>query len=207
MTSPLFHKVLVANRGEIACRIMRTLRALGIASVGVYHHQDRQAPHVALADEAVQLEGDSPTGAYLDAEQIVEIARRTGAQAIHPGYGFLSENAGFAARIADAGLVFIGPDAATIRLMGDKITARTFAARHGVPVAPSVTQEGSLEAFLGRAAAIGFPLLIKAAAGGGGKGMKIARSAPELAGSIRRLGVSVWDLDDITRDALTEPQR
>jgi propionyl-CoA carboxylase alpha chain/3-methylcrotonyl-CoA carboxylase alpha subunit/acetyl-CoA/propionyl-CoA carboxylase biotin carboxyl carrier protein len=185
MTPPLFDKVLVANRGEIACRIMRTLRAKGIASVAVYHHLDRQAPHVAMADEAVQLDGDSPTGAYLDAEQIVAIARRTGAQAIHPGYGFLSENAAFAELVAGAGIIFIGPDAATIRLMGDKITARDFAARHGVPIAPSVTQDGSLDAFLDKAAAIGFPLLIKAAAGGGGKGMKIARSKAELAENAR----------------------
>jgi propionyl-CoA carboxylase alpha chain/3-methylcrotonyl-CoA carboxylase alpha subunit/acetyl-CoA/propionyl-CoA carboxylase biotin carboxyl carrier protein len=185
MPASLFHKVLIANRGEIACRVMRTLRAQGIASVGIYHHQDRQAPHVALADEAVPLEGDSPTGAYLDADQIVAIAQRTGAQAIHPGYGFLSENAGFAEAVAKAGLTFIGPDAETIRLMGDKITARAFAARHGVPVAPSVTQEGGFDAFLDQAEAIGFPLLIKAAAGGGGKGMKIARSTAELAENAR----------------------
>ncbi len=181
MTKPLFKKVLVANRGEIACRIIRTLRSLGIASVAVYHYQDRQAPHVALADEAVMLEGEVPTAAYLDRDQIVAIAQRTGAQAIHPGYGFLSENADFAEFIAKAGLVFIGPDAAVMRLMGDKIASRNFAAQHGVPVAPSVTEYKDLDDFVDKASSIGFPLLIKASAGGGGKGMRIVRGPGELA--------------------------
>ena len=177
----MFTKILVANRGEIACRVFRTLRVLGIAGVAVYHHEDRNAPHVALADEAVELTGTVPTAAYLDRAQIVEACRRTGAQAIHPGYGFLSENADFAAYVSEAGLIFIGPDAATIRLMGDKIGSRNFAKAQGVPVAPSVEPQGDLDAFLAAAEAIGFPLLIKASAGGGGKGMKIARNTAELA--------------------------
>ncbi len=179
----LLKKVLIANRGEIACRVIRTLKRLGIASVAVYHPEDRGTPHVALADEAVRLEGAVPSGAYLDGEQIIAACRSSGAEAIHPGYGFLSENAGFAERVEAAGLVFIGPGPDVIRLMGDKIRSRAFAARHGVPVAPSVTEDEAGEAFLDRAAAIGFPLLIKASAGGGGKGMKIVRSAGELAGN------------------------
>jgi propionyl-CoA carboxylase alpha chain/3-methylcrotonyl-CoA carboxylase alpha subunit/acetyl-CoA/propionyl-CoA carboxylase biotin carboxyl carrier protein len=112
--------VLIANRGEIACRILRTLRAQDIASVAVYHHEDRAAPHVRLADAAVPLDADVPSAAYLDQAQIIEAARHTGADAIHPGYGFLSENAAFAERVADAGLSFVGPEPETIRLMGTR---------------------------------------------------------------------------------------
>jgi acetyl/propionyl-CoA carboxylase alpha subunit len=179
----MFTRVLIANRGEIACRILRTLRAQGISSVALYHHEDRGAPHVQLADQAVQLEADVPTAAYLDQAQIIAAAQRTGAQAIHPGYGFLSENAGFAERVAAAGLTFIGPDAAVIRLMGDKIRARAFAVAQGVPVAPSV-DAGDAQELATRAVELGFPLLIKAAAGGGGKGMRIVRTGTELAASL-----------------------
>ncbi len=179
----MFTRVLIANRGEIACRILRTLRAQGIASVAVYHHEDRGAPHVTLADEAVQLQADVPSAAYLDQGQIIAAAQRTGAQAIHPGYGFLSENAGFAERITAAGLTFIGPDAAVIRLMGDKIRARAFASEQGVPVAPSV-DAGDPQTLAAGALAVGFPLLIKAAAGGGGKGMRIVRTAADLPASL-----------------------
>ncbi len=164
--------------------MIRTLRRLGIASVAIYHDEDRRAPHVILADEAVQLEGKVPSGAYLDGGQIIAAARATAAAAIHPGYGFLSENASFAEAVAAAGLVFIGPHAEVIRLMGDKIRSRDFAAAHGVPVAPSVTEDDAGEAFVAKAAAIGFPLLIKASAGGGGKGMKIVRQAEELAENV-----------------------
>ncbi|HXY75943.1 MAG TPA: biotin carboxylase N-terminal domain-containing protein [Steroidobacteraceae bacterium] len=178
----MLKRVLIANRGEIACRILRTLRALGVGAVVVYHHEDRTAPHVALADEAVLLEADVPTAAYLDAGQIIGAARRTGADAIHPGYGFLAENAAFAQQVQDAGLIFIGPDPAVIRLMGDKIRARAFAVAQGVPVAPSVGADGD---FARAAASVGFPLLIKAAAGGGGRGMRIVRHTGELAESAR----------------------
>lgn len=179
----MFKKVLIANRGEIACRVLRTLRAQDIQGVAVFHHEDRAAPHVTLADEAVQIEADAPAAAYLDQHQIIDIALRLGADAIHPGYGFLSENPTFAQRVEEARLTFIGPDAGSMRLMGDKIRARTFAAEHGVPVAPSAQQMGDLQDFVARAAEIGFPLLIKAAAGGGGKGMRIVRSKAELADS------------------------
>ncbi len=181
----MFSKVLVANRGEIAARIMRTAKEMGIATVAVYHHLDRGAPHVRMADEAVELDGDVPTKAYLDQEQIIGICARLGAEAIHPGYGFLSENAEFAERVTKAGIVFVGPDAGAMHLMGDKVRSRNFAAEHGVPVAPSVLQGDDPENFLARAKAIGFPLLIKASAGGGGKGMKIVREAADLVEAVR----------------------
>ena len=180
MTEPLFNKVLVANRGEIACRVMRTLAEMGIGSVAIHHRAEARAKHVRMADEAVEIHGETPVAAHLDIDQIVEAARATGADAIHPGYGFLSENARFAAAVAAAGIVFIGPDADTISLMGDKISARNFAAEHGVAVAPSVMPTTDIDAFARQAEAIGFPLLIKAAAGGGGKGMSIVRNATDM---------------------------
>ena len=176
----MLKKVLIANRGEIACRVIRTCRRLGIETVAVYHHEDRLAPHVKLADHAVQLKGDVPTASYLDQTQIIAICQENGVDGIHPGYGFLSENAGFVEKVTAAGVAFIGPDAASMRLMGDKIRSRDFARDHGVPVAPSAMQEGDLDSFLVQAEKVGFPLLIKASAGGGGKGMKIVRSASEL---------------------------
>jgi len=184
-STPPLRKVLIANRGEIACRVIRTLREMGIASVAIHHPVEARARHVREADEAVELAGETPVAAHLDAAQIVAAARTTGADAIHPGYGFLSENAAFARAVAEAGLVFIGPDADTIALMGDKISARRFAAEHGVPVAPSVMPSDDLADFAARAQQIGFPLLIKAAAGGGGKGMSIVRSPEELEGAAR----------------------
>ena len=184
-----FDKVLIANRGEIACRIARTLRERGLGVVAVHHVVEAGAAHVRAGDEAVELTGPTPVAAHLDIRQIVEAALRTGAQAVHPGYGFLSENARFAAAVQEAGLVFIGPEPETIRLMGDKISAREFAASRGVPVAPSVLPTGDLDAFRAGAEAIGFPLLIKAAAGGGGKGMSIVRSGSEL-GEAARIAAS-----------------
>ncbi len=182
MTSALFDKVLIANRGEIACRIIRTLRRMGIGSAVVFHHLDAASPAVRQADEAIEISGETPVGAYLDAAQIIEAATAVGAAAIHPGYGFLSENADFARAVADAGLSFIGPSADVIALMGDKIEARKFAAQHGVPLSPSA-EEG--DGFAERAAAeVGFPLVIKAAAGGGGRGMRIVRDAGELESAI-----------------------
>ena len=185
MTTPLFRKVLVANRGEIACRVMRTLAAMGIASVAVHHRAEARARHVRVADEACEITGDTPVAAHLDIDQIVAVAVAAGADAVHPGYGFLSENARFAAAVAAAGMTFIGPDAETIALMGDKISARNFAEAHGVAVAPSVMPTDDLDAFIAKAEAIGFPLLIKAAAGGGGKGMSIVRASADLAEAAR----------------------
>jgi propionyl-CoA carboxylase alpha chain/3-methylcrotonyl-CoA carboxylase alpha subunit/acetyl-CoA/propionyl-CoA carboxylase biotin carboxyl carrier protein len=179
----MFRKVLVANRGEIACRVLSTLRALGIPSVAVFHFVDRGAPHVAMADESVELTGSVPAAAYLDGAQVLEACRATGADALHPGYGFLSENAAFAEAVARAGVRFIGPPADVMRLMGDKIRSRELAASAGVPTSPSVVLDGT-EGELERAEALGFPLLVKASAGGGGKGMKIARDASSLAASV-----------------------
>jgi acetyl-CoA carboxylase biotin carboxylase subunit len=181
----MFTKVLVANRGEIACRVIRTLREMKIASVAVYHAADRAAPHVKLADEAVLLEADVPSAAYLDQQQILSICKASGAQAIHPGYGFLSENAGFAEAVAGAGLTFIGPDPTSMRLMGDKIRSRDFAREQKVPVAPSAMLGDDVQAFIKEAVKVGFPLLIKASAGGGGKGMKIVRRREDLEENVR----------------------
>ncbi|WP_164497951.1 acetyl-CoA carboxylase biotin carboxylase subunit [Sphingosinithalassobacter portus] len=180
MTDPLFRRILIANRGEIACRVMRTLRAMGIESIAVYHAADAVSAHVAMADHSVEITGDTPVSAHLDAAQIIAVAKAAGADAVHPGYGFLSENAEFARAVEAAGLTFIGPDARAIALMGDKISSREFAAANGVAVAPSVTATDDFDAFVEQAAGIGFPLLIKASAGGGGKGMSIVRSADQL---------------------------
>ncbi|MFP1632439.1 acetyl/propionyl/methylcrotonyl-CoA carboxylase subunit alpha [Zhengella sp. ZM62] len=185
MTAPLFNKVLIANRGEIACRIMATLKAMGIASVAICHRAEAQARHVRIADEWSEVTGETPVAAHLDIAQIIAVARKHGADAIHPGYGFLSENAAFASAVADAGMTFIGPDAKTIALMGDKISARNFAEANGVAVAPSVMPTEDVDDFVEKAATIGFPLLIKAAAGGGGKGMSIVRDAEGLAQAAR----------------------
>ena len=186
MKNPLFSKILIANRGEIACRVIRTLDAMGIASAAIHHPVEAQARHVRMAGEALAIHGETPVAAHLDIGQIIAAAKATGATAIHPGYGFLSENASFARAVVEAGLTFIGPDAETIALMGDKISARDFAAAHGAPVAPSVMPTDDLADFIARAEGIGFPLLIKAAAGGGGKGMSIVRHAGELAEAASR---------------------
>jgi propionyl-CoA carboxylase alpha chain len=181
MKTGSFGKILIANRGEIALRVIRTCRALGIASVAVYSDADADAPHVRAADEAVRL-GPAPVGeSYLSAEKIIAAARRTGADVIHPGYGFLSENAEFAAACDAAGLKFIGPSAEVIRRMGLKAAARRMAAEAGVPVVPGYDGDGQSPAELRhQALEIGLPALIKASAGGGGKGMRVVRSEGEL---------------------------
>ncbi|MGD0067503.1 MAG: biotin carboxylase N-terminal domain-containing protein [Streptosporangiaceae bacterium] len=172
-------KVLVANRGEIAVRIMRTLREMGIGSVAVYHRVDAAARFVRDADESVELPGGSasPVAAYLDGPAVIAAAQRSGAEAVHPGYGFLSENAGFAEALDEAGLTFIGPPADAIRSMGGKIESKRLAIAAGVPVLPG--SRGALsdaDEALAEAERIGYPILLKASAGGGGKGMRIART-------------------------------
>jgi acetyl/propionyl-CoA carboxylase alpha subunit len=181
-----FDAVLVANRGEIAVRILRTVRVLGLRGCVVHHEVDRDAPAVAMADAAIEIHGATPVAAYLDGAQIIAAARACGAGAIHPGYGFLSENAEFARAVQAAGLVFIGPTPEAIELMGDKVRARAFVARAGFPVAPSAIEDDDPASFVARAAAVGYPLLIKPAAGGGGKGMRIVREAAQLAPEIER---------------------
>src|SRR6266436_900782 len=170
-----FETVLIANRGEIAVRIIGSLRKLGLRAAIVYHEVDAATPAVALADVAFKISGRTPVSAYLDAEQIVTAARTVGAGALHPGYGFLSENAGFARAVAAAGIAFIGPSPEAIELMGDKIRARNFVEGNGFPVAPSAIEESDPPTFLARARSIGVPLLVKPSAGGGGKGMRIVR--------------------------------
>jgi propionyl-CoA carboxylase alpha chain len=169
-------KVLVANRGEIARRVLRTVRAMGLATVAVYSDADEHAPHVADADEAVRIGPPPSRESYLAIDRLLEAARRTGADAVHPGYGFLSENAEFAARVAEAGLRFIGPPVEAIRRMGSKIGAKAIMSEAGVPVVPGASlAELPLKQSIAAARRIGFPVLIKASAGGGGKGMRIVR--------------------------------
>ena len=177
-------KLFIANRAEIALRIVRTARRLGIGTVVPWHEKDRRGPALKEADETVQVFGDPPVSAWLDAQGMIRAARDSGCDAIHPGYGFLSENAAFAQAVIDAGLVFVGPPAKAIELMGDKISARHFAIRHGVPVTPSADEADDPATFAERALAVGFPLLIKGAAGGGGKGMQIVREPAALADAI-----------------------
>jgi len=182
-----FDKVLVANRGEIALRVMRTCRAMGIATVAVYADADADAPFVRFADEAIRIGPPPARESYLVINAILDAARTTGAGAIHPGYGFLSENARFSEAVADAGLVFIGPPAGVIEQLGKKQAAKRIAARAGVPTVPGYSgDDQSTAAFVAAAGAIGYPLLVKASAGGGGKGMRIVRQAGELAEAIDR---------------------
>jgi 3-methylcrotonyl-CoA carboxylase alpha subunit len=176
-----FHKVLIANRGEIAYRIIRTAKRLGLRTVAIYSDADRGAMHVSLADEAVLIGPAPAKDSYLHIAAIIEAAQAAGAEAIHPGYGFLSENADFAQACADAGLVFVGPSAATIRLIGSKSAAKGLMESSGVPVVPGYHGEDQSIAMLQSAAdRIGYPLLVKASAGGGGRGMRFVGSADEL---------------------------
>ncbi|WP_170559951.1 acetyl-CoA carboxylase biotin carboxylase subunit [Ruegeria atlantica] len=176
-----FDTLLIANRGEIAVRILRTARSLGLRTVAVYTTADAQSPHVDLADEAIWI-GEGPVGdSYLKAEKIIEAAQETGAGAIHPGYGFLSENAEFAAAVGAAGLTFIGPEPEAIRLMGDKAVAKRLMTDAGVPCVPGYEgDEQSDTALTAKACKIGFPIMVKAAAGGGGRGMRLVQSAEAL---------------------------
>ena len=178
--------VLIANRSEIAWRILRTVKATGRRAVVVFHALDAESPAVRQADLAVRIEGPTPVAAYLDAAQIIAAARDAGADAIHPGYGFLSENAAFARQVAEAGMVFIGPTPDAIDLMGDKVRARAFVAARGFPVAPSAIEDDDPASFVARARALDLPLLIKPAAGGGGKGMRIVRDMAVLDTEIER---------------------
>jgi 3-methylcrotonyl-CoA carboxylase alpha subunit len=186
----MFSKILIANRGEIACRIIRTAAKMGIRTVAVYSDADRDAMHVALADEAIGIGPAPARSSYLDAEKIIAAARASSAEAIHPGYGFLSENAGFAEACAAASLVFIGPSPQAIRAMGGKSEAKALMAQAGVPVVPGYHGEDQADKKLaGEADTIGYPVLLKASAGGGGKGMRVVRQkrefAAELAGAKR----------------------
>lgn len=180
-------KILIANRGEIAVRIARACRDADVASVAVYAEQDRLAMHVWAADEAVSLRGVSPATTYLDADRVLRAAADSGADAVHPGYGFLADSAGFAQAVRDAGLTWIGPPPSAIRLLGDKLSARQVARQAGVPFLPGMTtpaaDAGQVSAF---AREHGLPIVIKAASAGGGRGVAVARSAAQIAGAYAR---------------------
>ena len=209
--SAMFTKILIANRGEIACRVARTARRMGVRTVAVYSDADAEARHVKAADQAVRIGPAAARESYLVAEHIIEAARATGAQAIHPGYGFLSENAGFAEACSRAGLVFIGPPPAAIRAMGSKSSAKAIMAKAGVPLVPGYHGDNQKpEALAAEAARIGYPVLIKASAGGGGKGMRIVRTtadfAEALSGAKREAAASFGDDSVLIERYLTTPR-
>ena len=181
----MFNKILIANRGEIAVRIIRACRDLGVSTVAVYSDADRRSLHVALADEAYHIGGSAPSESYLNKENIIEAAKKSGAEAIHPGFGFLSENESFAELCERSGIVFIGPSPEAIRLMGDKITARKIANDVKVPLVPG--SDGAVSDVEASVIAdnIGYPVMIKASAGGGGKGMRLVRKKEEFESSLR----------------------
>ncbi|MBK9052059.1 MAG: ATP-grasp domain-containing protein [Chloroflexi bacterium] len=194
-------KLLVANRGEIAARLFRACRLLGVRSVAIYSEADAQAPWPRLADERYPLKGVAAADTYLNQSAILAIARQAGAEAIHPGYGFLSENADFAQACVDAGIIFVGPSAAAMRALGSKASARELAQAAGVPVIPGVNGAGmSDEGLLAAAHQIGFPVLIKASAGGGGKGMRVVEAENEFLDAVqaaRRESISAFGSDHL----------
>ncbi|RMH79289.1 MAG: acetyl-CoA carboxylase biotin carboxylase subunit [Calditrichaeota bacterium] len=174
-------KILIANRGEIALRVIRACREMGIGAVAVYSEVDARSPHVLAADQAVEIGPAPPLESYLNMDRIIEAARSTGCQAVHPGYGFLAENARFAHRCREAGLIFIGPSPEAMERVGDKLTARATMEQAGIPLTPGAELEGADEKGIRRAAEqIGYPVMIKASAGGGGKGMRIVHQEKEL---------------------------
>ena len=206
-----FTKVLVANRGEIAIRVFRTLHELGIGTVAVYSEADRSALHVAVADEAYLVGAGAPAESYLNQERILEVAARSGAEAIHPGYGFLAENAAFARACTTTGLVWIGPPPEAIEAMGSKVAARARMTAAGVPVIPGTTDPVESAADVRRLGdELGFPLAIKASAGGGGKGLKVVRSADEVErafDSARREGEAYFSDSDVYVERFLEDPR
>jgi 3-methylcrotonyl-CoA carboxylase alpha subunit len=181
----VFTKILIANRGEIACRVAATAHRLGVKTVAVYSEADADAMHVAACDEAVPIGPAPAKESYLCADKIIEAALATGAQAIHPGYGFLSENEGFANACAKAGLVFIGPPASAIRAMGSKSAAKALMEKAGVPLVPGYHGDNQDAEFLqAQADGIGYPVLLKASAGGGGKGMRIVEKSADVSAAL-----------------------
>lgn len=181
----MFTKILIANRGEIAIRIIRACKEMGIATVAVYSQADKDSLHTALADQAVCVGGPKPEDSYLNAQRIISAALATGAQAIHPGYGFLSENAHFAGLCRQYGLVFIGPPAEVIAGMGDKEAARRLMRQSGVPTTPGTDVLENVEAAKAAAQSMGYPVMIKASAGGGGKGIRIVERPEDLERAFR----------------------
>jgi acetyl-CoA carboxylase biotin carboxylase subunit len=209
--TPPFGKVLIANRGEIAVRVIRACREMGVATAAVHSEADRESLHVLLADEAIPIGPPPAAESYLAVERIIGAARSVGAEAIHPGYGFLAENGAFAEACAAAGLVFIGPPPAAIRSMGDKMAARRVAVQQQVPVVPGTEQPLSDDAQAARVALeIGYPVMIKAAMGGGGKGIRLVRAPGELAGALRaarsEAGAAFGDASVYLERYLDEPR-
>src|SRR5690242_9155957 len=207
----MFKKILIANRGEIAVRIMATCRTMGIATVAVYSDADRHALHTQTADEAYPIGPAPATQSYLNIAAIIDAARQSGAEAIHPGYGFLSENAAFVEACEAAGIVFIGPPAPAMRLLGSKIAAKQLARSVGAPTVPGYIGESQDDAILlEEARRVGFPLLIKASAGGGGKGMRAVYTSDEfaeqLAGARREALASFGDATVFLERLLLQPR-
>jgi len=182
----MIHSILIANRGEIASRIIRTCQKLGIKSIAVFSEADRNMPFVEQADEAYFIGESAPSASYLDQEKIIAVAQKSLADAIHPGYGFLSENAAFARKCQEAEIIFIGPNPEAVEAMGSKSNAKSLMQKHGVPVVPGYQgKDQSLEKLKTEAEKIGFPLLLKATAGGGGKGMRVVQKVEEVEKSIQ----------------------
>ena len=197
----MIRRLLIANRGEIACRVIRTCRRLGVETVAVYSDADAQARHVRLADRAEHIGGSPPSESYLRIDAVLDAARRSGADAIHPGFGFLSENADFAEAVEAAGLIFVGPRASSMRKLGSKAGAKQLMQAHGVPVVPGYSGEDQTpERLINEAAKVGYPLMIKAAHGGGGKGMRVVRSAKDFSealASCQREAASAFGRDRV----------
>ena len=207
----MFTKILIANRGEIACRVIKTARRMGIRTVAVYSEADANARHVRLADEAVLLGPAAARESYLVADKIIEACQRTGAQAVHPGYGFLSENEEFAEALSAAGLVFIGPPASAIRAMGSKSEAKKLMGTAKVPLTPGYHGDDQRPTLLhAEAEKIGYPVLIKAAAGGGGKGMRLVEKSedfPDALASCKREALSSFGDDHVLIEKyITKPR-